>query len=374
MVPLARRNLLHDKVRLTVTLTGIVFAVVLIVVELGMFLGFMRATSGLIDAAGADLWVTSHGVPYVELGVAFDERKVLQVREVPGVARAEKLVSRWSQWKRPDGREESVQIIGFDPEGRMGRPWNLVAGGVEELKAPDSVIIDELYESKLGASRLGEVFEIGGRRARIVGFTRGIRTFTTAPYVFTTLKRALDYGRLPEDRTVYVLVKVAAGADIEKVRQGILARVSHVDVFTAREFSRMTQTYWMFGTGAGVSLLLAACLGLIVGFVIVAQTIYATTVDHIREFGTLKAMGAPNSYVYLVILRQAAISALLGWAQGMAVSWLVVAASRHGGASIALPWQMVVGMLFLTFYMCVAAAFVSIHKVTRLDPAIVFKA
>src|SRR5215470_8786185 len=126
MPPLARRNLFHDKVRLTVTLTGIVFAVVLIVVELGLFIGFTSTTSGLVDHSNADLWVTSKNVPYVELGVPFSERKLYQVRAVPGVAEAQKYDNRWVQWKRADGRDESVQIVGVNADSMLGRPWNLV--------------------------------------------------------------------------------------------------------------------------------------------------------------------------------------------------------------------------------------------------------
>ena len=373
MPPLAQRNLLYDKVRLAVTVTGIVFAVVLIVVELGLFVGFTSTTSSLIDNSGADLWVTSTHVPYIEMGVPFSERKLYQVKAVPGVADAEKYIVRFSQWKRPDGQQESVQVVGINPDKPFGRPWNMVLGSVGDLKTPDAVIVDEVYKNKLGVSRLGEVFEINGHRARVVGFTRGIRAFTTSPYVFTTFKNAQDYGRLPADQTTYVLVKTAPGANREQVRQEIRARVKDVDVLTGREFSRMTQAYWMFTTGAGVAVLLAALLGLVVGFVVVAQTIYATTMDHLREFGTLKAMGAPNRYVYNVIIQQAAISAVIGYVLGMAVSVFIVRASQHGGAAILLPWPLAVGIFFLTLLMCVGAALVSINKVTRLDPAMVFK-
>ena len=373
MPPLARRNLFHDKVRLTVTVTGIVFAVVLIVVELGLFVGFTSTTSGLVDHSSADLWVTSKHVPYVELGVPFSERKLYQVRAVPGVQEAQKMITRWTQWKRADGREESVQIVGFDPDSQMGRPWNLVQGSVEDLKRPDAVIMDEIYKDKLGASRVGELFEIRGHRARVVGFTRGIRSFTTSPYVFTTFKKAQDYASVDANQTIFILVKTAPGANINQVRQAILDNVKDVAVFTSPEFSRATQIYWMFTTGAGVAVLLAAALGLIVGFVVVAQTIYATTMDHMKEFGTLKAMGAANSYVYKVIIEQAAISAVIGYVLGMMVSMLVVRASQSGGAAILLPWQMGVGMFFLTMAMCVGAALVSISKVTRIDPAMVFK-
>jgi len=373
MPPLAQRNLFHDKVRLTVTLTGIVFSVVLIVVQLGLFIGFTTATSGLIDHSGADLWITSKNVPYVEQGVAFSERKLNQVRAVPGVADAQKIIAHWTQWKRHDGGEESVQIVGMNVDDPLERPWNLVEGRVEDLKSPDAVFLDELYKQKLGVTRVGEVFEIGGYRARVVGFTRGIRSFTTSPYVFTSFKNAQDFTKLREDQTLFILVRVAPGADVQQVRRDLLGHVKDVDVLTSAEFSHMTTFYWMFTTGAGVAVLIAAGLGLVVGFVVVAQTIYATTMDHIREFGTLKAMGAPNSYVYKVIMKQAAISALIGYVLGMIVSVFVVQASQKGGAAILMPAPMAVGMFFLTLAMCVGAALVSINKVTRIDPAMVFK-
>src|SRR5215467_14486793 len=121
---LAWRNLVHDKVRFLVTLTGIVFAVVLIVVQLGLFIGFTTTTSSLIDRSGADLWITAARVPYIEQGVAFSERKLYPVLGTPGVARATKYITRFSQWQRPDGRQESVQIVGFDPSQPLGGPWN----------------------------------------------------------------------------------------------------------------------------------------------------------------------------------------------------------------------------------------------------------
>jgi putative ABC transport system permease protein len=373
MRTLAWRNLVHDKVRLAVTLTGIVFAVVLIVVELGLFLGFTTATSSLIDRSRADLWVTGPRVPYIEQAVPFSERKLSTILATPGVARAAKFAVRFTQWKRPDGRQESVQVVGVELGSGLWLPWNLVAGSLDDLRRPDAVFVDEIYREKLGVERIGQVVEIRGRRARIAGFTRGIRAFTTSPYVFTTFKNAQDFTDLREDQTLYVLIKAAPGVDLAALRADLQARLSDVDVVTNAGFSRMTQVYWMFTTGAGIAVLLAALLGLVVGVVVVAQTIYATTVDHIREYGTLKAMGATNRYLYGVIVLQAVISACIGYGLGMIVSVFVVRGSAQGGAAILLPPTMAAGMLGLTLVMCVGAAIVSINKVTRLDPAMVFK-
>ncbi|MBL8172908.1 MAG: ABC transporter permease [Acidobacteria bacterium] len=373
MPSLALKNLLHDKVRLTVTLVGIVFSVVLTAVQLGLFFGFVRATSDLIDHSQADLWITSHGVTHIETAVPFPEQKLYQVLATPGVTAVEKHIVGFGQWKTPRGGEEGILLVGFNLENPLGGPWNLVAGKVEDLKEPDAVMVDELYREKLGVTHLGQTVEIRGRRARVVGFTRGIRTFTTSPAVFTSFKNAQGYAGLREDQTFYLLVKAAPGVSPVALKQAIASRVSDVDVYTRAEFSRKQSFYWMFGTGAGVTVLIAAALGLLVGIVVVAQTIYASTMDHIREYGTLKAMGASNGYLYRVIIKQAAISGLIGYVIGMSMSLFVSRASMQGTTAIILPPLIIAALLVLTLLMCIGASLVSINKVTRLDPAMVFR-
>ncbi len=372
---LARRNLFHDKVRLGVTLTGIVFALVLICVEFGLFLGFTSTTSNNIDHSGVDLWVVAHGVRYFDAGRPFSERKYYQVLGTPGVAHAEKYLQGFATWKRADGRIENIQIIGFDPGTGIGGPWQMSAGSVEAVKQDDTVIIDDLYKDKLQVHEIGDRVEIHEHRARVVGFSHGIRSFTTSPFVFTSFKNAMNYpnGRFRDDQTVYVLVKAAPGTSVEALRERLKANIRDVDVYTTAEFSRMTRMYWMFTTGAGVALLIAAVMGLVVGVVVVAQTIYATTMDHIREYGTLKAMGATNRYLYRVILQQAFLSAVMGYVIAMGVSALLVRLSGTGGAAILLPLPMAIGVFFLAVIMCGGASIISINKVTRLDPAMVFK-
>ena len=381
MPPLARRNLFHDKIRLAVTLTGITFAVLLVVVELGLFLGFSTTTSSLIDRSGADLWIASRNVSYIEQGSPFSERKLYQVRATPGVASAEKYIARFASWKRHEGGHESVQVVGFNAGGGrageseevMGGPWNITSGTVADLNAPDAVLVDDLYWKKLGITHVGEVFELNGYRARVVGTTHGIRSFTTVPYVFTSFKNAQNFTLLREDQTVFILVRAAPGADMKELQRDLESRVRGVDVLTTSQFSNMTRSYWMFTTGAGVAVLLAALLGLVVGIVVVTQTIYATTMDHLREYGTLKAIGAPNSYVYRVILQQAAMSAVMGYGLGISVSLFIVHGSEQGGVAILLPWPMAALIFALTLLMCGIAAAVSINKVIHLDPAMVFR-
>jgi putative ABC transport system permease protein len=373
MPSLALRNLLHDRVRFAVTLTGIVFSVVLSAIQLGLFVGFTRATSDVIAHSGADVWVMSRGVGNMENGVAMPEQRAYQVEALPGVAAVQKHLVAFGRWKRPDGAEEGCLLIGVDLAGRLGQPWNLVAGNAADLDRPDAVIVDELYREKLGVTGLGQTLEIRGHRVRVVGFTRGIRTFTTAPPVFASFKHAQDYFGLRADQTTYLLVKAAAGVPAEALAARIEASVPDVTALTTDAWRRKQQDYWMFGTGAGITVLIAAGLGLLVGVVVVAQTIYAATVDHIREYGTLKAMGATNGYIYGVIVRQAAISGVIGYAIAIAVATMVSRGSLAGTTAIIIPPSLAAALFLLTIAMCIGASIVSINKVTRIDPAMVFK-
>src|SRR6516225_6414672 len=228
---LARRNLFHDQVRFAVTLTGIVFAMVLIVIQFGLFLGFTTTTSNNIDHSNADLWIVFHGVSYFDTGRMFSERKFYEVLATPGVEHAEKYIQNFANWKKPDGGMENIQVIGFHPGSGLGEPWNLVAGNVLDVKQEDAVIVDELYREKLGVSKIGDRVEIGNHRARVVGFTRGIRSFTTSPFVYASFKNSLDYTNpaSEEDRTAYVLVKAAPGIAPKELQRRLQERLTDVD-------------------------------------------------------------------------------------------------------------------------------------------------
>lgn len=373
MANLAWNNLIHDRTRLAVTLTGIVFALILVLIQFGLFLGFLDTTANIIADSGADLWVTAPGIPHVNGATPIPERWRFRALSVPGVALAEKYNVQFVSWKLPSGSTESVQIVGYDLESELGGPSNLVEGDPALLRGEDNVIVDRLYLDKLGVKSLGQTIEIQGRRARVVGYTNGIRSFTTAPYVFTSFKNSLNYGQMRADETMFLLIRMAPGADVEAVRRGLKQAMGSVDVWTNQEMQRKTQYYWLFSTGAGVTTLMGAALSLLVGGVVVAQTIYASTVEHIREFGTLKAMGAENSYVYKVIIQQAVISAVAGYAMAIVVGWFVAKQSATGSAAILLPVEMAIGTFVLAVVMCIGASVISIRKATSIDPALVFK-
>lgn len=373
MAMLAWKNLFHDKVRLAVTLVGIVFSLVLIVIQFGLFLGFLDTSSNIVASSGADLWIAAPGIPHVNGGTPLNESLRWKALQVSGVRKVTKFALSFVNWKLPAGSTESVQIAGYELGSGMGGPWNVVQGAEGDLAAEDSVFIDDLYAGKLGIHGLGDSAEITGRRARVVGFTRGIRSFTTAPYVFTSFKNAQNYIRLAEDQTVYFLVRLDSGVNVDAVRAQLRQRLETADIYTNEEMRRKTMFYWVFQTGAGITTLMGAILALIVGAVVVAQTIYAATIDHIREFGTLKAMGAANSVIYRVILLQAAISAVMGYSVAIAVGELVSHGSQTGNAPINLPPWMAAATFSVALTMCLGASVLSIRKATQIDPAMVFR-
>lgn len=370
---IAYRNLCHDRARLLVTLTGIVFAVVLVTAQCGLFLGFLTTISGVIDHSRADVWVASRGVKTFDIAMPMPESRYYEVLSVPGVAKASRMVVDFAFWKKPGGGQESIEIVAVDVDSGMGGPWNPVRGDTRVLDAPDAVIVDQLYREKLGIAEMGQEVEIVGSRARVMGFTLGIRSFTTSPYVFTAYRNGHRYSRFGQAEITYVLVKAAPGAAPADLARRITERVSNVDAYTTADFSHKTRMYWMMSTGAGAALLLAAVLGFIVGMVVVAQTLYATTMDHLPEFATLKAMGAPDTYIIRILTVQAVISALFGYGIGMGICLLLMELRKYGDAAIILPLPVVAGIFALTLVMCLGASLLSIRKIMRIDPAMVFR-
>jgi len=370
---LAWRNLAHDRSRFAVTLVGIVFAVVLIAAQMGLFLGFSDSTTNIIRHARADFWVVAKGSQNFEITMRINEREVFLARSVPGVAHAEALIVQFSTWQKPGGGEESILVLGADLNSGRAGPWNIVTGRLEDLRRPDAVMVDRVFARKLGLGEGPESVEIFGHRARVVGYTQGIRSFTASPWVFASYRNALLLTGIPDGQASYVIGTFAPGADPEQVRADLARVLPRSDVYLSEQFAARTRDYWMFTTGAGASVLISVVLGLLVGIVIVAQVLYATTVDHLAEFGTLRAMGAPRAFIYKVILGQAVISATLGYIPGLTVSLLVARASEAGAAVILVPWEMAIGLYGVTLTMCILASVVSIRKAMSIDPAMVFQ-
>lgn len=373
---LARKLLFHDRLRFAVAIAGVSVSVMLVLVQVGLYFGFMDTASSLIDASHADLWVSKQTNESFEFATPFDDRAFYRVASVAGVAHAERIVMNFAQCKLPDGGDLGVQVVGVDttPGHRpLLAPWNVVAGDPRRLAEPGAIIVDRTEYPKLKFDRVGHTTEIAGVRAEVVAVTSGIRSFTTSPIVFTDLRTARSY--LPQiggEPVTYVLVEVAPGARIADVQARIDA-LPHLAAYTTAEMSARTRSYWSTRTGVGAGFFTTAVLGVIVGFVVVGQILYSGTLQYLREYGTLKAMGARNDAVVRVILSQAMISAALGFAVGAPLAIAMRAAMKSANLSVALTPPLYAATAAITALMCGFAALLSIVKVLRLDPASVFK-
>ena len=375
MASLAIKNLFHEKVRFAVTLVGIVFSVILTAVQLGIFQGFIAASTDIVGKSNADLWIVSQNVSHVEQGVEISESKLYKVREIDGVERAEKqIVSLGAKAKKADGSNDGITLVGSDLDGGMGGAWNVVEGDLADLKKPDAIFVDKLYaEKKLSVTGIGQVIEINKRRARVVGFTKGVRIFTSQPAVFTSFKNAQSFLNMRENEMFYIVVKAKDGKDLTELKKEISAKIENVEVLTRDELVYRQGLYWVIGTGAGITVLVAAFLAIVVGVIIVAQTIYSATVDHIREYGTLKAMGATNFYLYKIIITQSVVSGLIAYVIGIAVSLVISRISYEGTLAIIVNFRLVAALFVLTILMCCGSSIIAIRKATSIDPAMVFK-
>jgi len=374
MVDLALKMILDDKTRFAITVLGVGFAVALVLTQVGLFFGLLENASITIDKLDADLWVTARNTPNVDFANPFPESYVQRVRSIPGVATADNLIVWYAIVSLPSGAKEQVVYYGLDNFARWNFPWDVVSGETTDLRRGRYVMLDESAERRFGEFGPGDYREFLGRRLKIIGKTRGARSFTTSPIAFLDygLAQALSPDEL-QDRTTFIIVRLASGADPEAVSSEIQRRLPYNDVYTKEGWAEASQRYWIESTGLGLTIFLTVFLGALVGVVIVAQTLYASVSEHLPEFGTVKALGGRNLDVYAIIAEQAAFAAALGYGVG------VVFAHALGPVLARLDMRMIItptvyATAFVgTLALCLAASALSFRKVASLDPAIVFR-
>ena len=369
---LAFRNLIHDRLRLIATVIGIVFSIVLVTVQMGLYLGFGRMVTTMIDHASADLWVMPKGTKCFEDPSLLNIRERYRVLSISGVAEAIPLVIGFADWRMSSGEMTPVFVIGSDLRYGGLEPWNLVEGRIEALSSPKTVAVDRTYFDRLGVSGIGSTAEIREQTVRVAAVTNGIRSFTTTPFVFLDVNRARTYTGTPPGKASYLLVRLSQDADRDRVRHEIVSNIADVEVLTPAEFRERSRKFWLFGTGAGAALFAGALLGVIVGTVVVAQTLYSSTKEHLTEFATLRAIGSSKRYIYKVIVWQALLSATIGFSIAALIGDAIVRLTAATALPIVITPALLVGLFLLTVVMCVGSSIAAIVQVTRIDPAMVF--
>ncbi|MBV8076622.1 MAG: ABC transporter permease [Planctomycetaceae bacterium] len=374
MVDLAWKILLHDRTRFLITVSGVAFAVTLVFVQVGLFQGLLSNASVTIERSDADLWVTARNTPNVDFSNTFPETYVQRVRSIPGVARADNLLVWFARVALPTGATENAVIYALEDFTRWRLPWRIASGDPRDLRRGKYVILDDSARKRFGTFAVGDYREFFGQRLKIIGRTAEARSFTTNPIAFVDYRVAQSMSRQElHNRTTYILVKLAPGADAEAIRAEIRRRLPYNDVRTRAEWAARSRSYWTDSTGLGLNMVMTVFLGCLVGVVVVAQTLYTSTMEHLKEFATVKAIGGRNADIYAIIGKQAALAATLGFLLGAAMASALRPAMAAIDLKLILTPTFAASVFVGTLILCLGASAISFRKVATLDPALVFR-
>jgi putative ABC transport system permease protein len=375
VVDLALKTLLHDKLRFAITVAGVAFAVTLVLVQGGLFVGILDNATVTIDHLDADLWVTSRNTPNLDFVHDFPESYVNRVRETEGIERADNLILSFVNVNLPTGAQETAIVYALQDFGAWQFPWDVRAGTADDLKRGPYVIFDDSAAKRFGPFEVGDYREIQNERFEIIGKTHGAKSFTTTPLIF------MDYDRIQSispdllrGNTSYVLVKAKPGTDLVALKAALAAKLPYNDVYTKAEWAARSRDYWIVNTGIGFNAFLTVFLGCLVGVVVVAQTLYASTMEHIKEFGTVKAIGGSNADIYRILARQAGVSAVVGFLLGLVPSFGIRPLVAKADLNLIIPPELTAIVFVGTVVLCLSAAMISFRKVATIDPGLVFRA
>lgn len=368
----ATKMLLHNRLRFFMTVTGIAIAFFLAAAQIGLLVGWINTNSAIIKNTGVNIWVMAKHTSTFDYGTAIPRQRIQQVNSVPGVNWAEGMVVGWATWKHPQGKPILVEIVGLD-NSMAGAPLQLIAGNIETVKQPETVITDELFQKALGVSQIGDEAEIQGNSVILGGISQGVRTFTAAPFVFTSIKNAVKY--LPyyaDDEISYVIARNDPLTDVMEVKQRIIKEIPNVEVLTTDEFAERSVKYWMLETGVGITVIITAILGLLVGAVIMSQTLFAITQDHIANYATLLALGFHQKTLRSIVLVQSLSLGGLGIVVGSILFIFACNASARSPIPLETTPTVSMGLILFSLLCCIAASWFSIRAIFKLDPVMVF--
>lgn len=374
MVDLGLKTLLHDKVRFLITVSGVAFAVTLVLVQVGLFVGLLDNSTITIRKLDAELWITSKNSPNLDFVHQFPESNLYRARSVPGVARADNLILSFMQVSLPTGAEETTIVYAMNDFERWGIPWQITEGSVDDLKRGAFVMFDESASKRFGAFAVGDYREVNGQRLKVIGKSREAKSFTTTPIAFMDFRRAQELQpELLGGKTSYILVKLAPGAALATVKAELERKLPYNDVYTSAAWAERSRGYWVENTGIGFNAFLTVFLGCLVGVVVVAQTLYTSTMEHLKEFGTVKAIGGSNLDIYRMLGKQAAVAAIIGFALGYVPAQLLKPVIASAGLKLIIAPEVIGVTLVGTLLLCLVSALVSFRKVASIDPALVFR-
>lgn len=373
MLKIALRFILFDKAKSIGALSGVVIAVFLIGQQSGIFLFLTDAMAALVRNNAGYIWVVDPKTTNVNAMAPIDLRLGKELESIPGVKKAYPILIAGGQARFSNGISSGVTLIGVQAPGFVGGPWNLKVGRPENLLQDGAVITDFFDRKTLGLANIGDYFEINGRKVFIAGQTRGVRAFGAPVYTFTTIERARALAKQNPYKASAFLVAWDRRQDSSLIIQRINSNLVGVRAWASKDFTSSTVSTVLRSSGIAISFGTLIVFALISGFVIIGLTLYSSTVDRIRDYGTLKAIGATNKFIRRLILTQAIVFALIGFAIGFGL----VTAFRLGIAKAGTLFQFQPWMIFAFFLITLGIAaggtLFAIRRIARLEPASVFR-
>lgn len=372
----ALKMLFGDRAKYLMLLCGLSFAVMLIVQQGSIFWGLMMWSQASITNVNVPIWVTDPGIAQVDEVKPIADTAVDRVRSIDGVEWAVPLYKGLLRARLPNGEYHQVTLTGLESATLIGRPAEVLEGRFEDIRQPDAVVLDQWAVERMGGPTVvtvGTIFELNDKLARIVAIAKTQKSFTNIPVVYTTYERAIHY--VPRERRTlsYVLAKAKDDIPVEDVIERIQSQTG-LGAFTAEGFGMKTIVWVLKNTGIGINFGTTILLGFIVGMAIAGQTFYLFTVENLRQFGALKAMGTSTLTLAQMIILQAFTVGLTGYGVGVGLATLFGFLAAHGGnLPFAETWQLLLLVLVALLAICIVSASVSIIKLVRLEPGIVFR-
>jgi putative ABC transport system permease protein len=376
----ALQMLTGDRAKYMGLIFTIAFSSFLIAQQVSIFAGIMNRTrSQISDVNDADIWVMDPATQYFDEVYSLKDSDVDRVRGVPGVRWAVRLFKGQPRAKGPDGRFRVAILLGLDDATLAGGPAKekMLLGSVESLRDPDAVIIDQAGYHFFFPGQplaLGKTFEMNDRRAKVVGIADASAPFTTFPVFYSRYSEALNFVGRERKLLSFVLVKAPAGQNLSELSRRIQADTG-LKAMTGDQFGWMTILYYIRNTGIPVNFGLTVAIALIVGTVVAGQTFYIFTIENLKQFGALKAIGTSNRRLVGMILLQAMVVGLIGYTigMGMTAGFFSVTTHRDATRGIVLLWQVMAASGAVVMFIVLIASLLSIRKVLVTEPAIVFR-
>jgi putative ABC transport system permease protein len=381
MNAIALKMLFGDRLKYLGLIVGITFAAMLICQQASILVGLSKQTGSFIrDTSHADLWIMDPQVRFSQDSQPLRDTVVQQTRSVTGVEWAVPLFQSFTRGQLADGTRITMILIGLDDATLMGRPPLMVQGSPADLRRDRGVLIDAATAAtKLAMQRgggrelrVGDHLSINDNDAVVVGSYRASASFFWEPVIYTTYSRALQWAPRERNLLSFVLVKVKPGADLEQVRQAI-ERKTGLKARTNEEFIQLTADYILNATGILINFGMAVALGFVIGLIVAGQTLYNFTLDNLRHYGSLKAMGVSNVTLARMVLLQSLTVAAFGYSIGVGLASLMGLIVSRAGLAFAMPWQIPALTAVAILMICVIASLLSLIPVFRLEPAVVFK-